>query len=74
MKFPTISPRSKEKGIGEVPHVITGHHRHRPELQAFCQVHSADRSLPAAGFDVLVEHLERQPGLNDSWWQTADAN
>jgi hypothetical protein len=39
--------------------VIASHHDHRPKLQTFGEVHCADRDVPALGFDVFIEKLER---------------
>ena len=41
--------------------IVAGHHNHGPKLQAFGKVHGADRDVAAAGFDVFIENLERQP-------------
>jgi hypothetical protein len=41
--------------------VVAGHHDDGPKLQTFGEVHSADRNVPAGGFNVLIENLESKP-------------
>src|SRR5205823_11158331 len=38
--------------------IIAGDHRHGSELQAFGQMHCADRYMARGGLDVLVKNLE----------------
>jgi hypothetical protein len=45
--------------------VITCHHDNRAELQAFGQMHGADRHVTPGRFHVLTEHCERQAGMLD---------
>jgi hypothetical protein len=42
--------------------VVTGHYGYGPELQAFREMHRADRGVAASGFDMFIENLECDSG------------
>ena len=46
--------------------IVTGHDRDSAELQAFRQVHRADRELPRRAFENLVQDKCGQTGLLSS--------
>jgi hypothetical protein len=39
--------------------VVASHDHHGPKLQAFGEVHGADRKVTAYGFHIFIENFER---------------
>lgn len=45
--------------------IVTGHHCHRAELQAFRQMHSADRDMAAVHLNLDIDFRCASEGIQD---------